>query len=93
MPLEPLRKLSGKITVRKIDRACFEPSYSDDYNEGKAIADIMLGNTRFYFRRVIPVKFLWMIRWVRTGDIWQPKSGEFEVMDVKFAEATLKEKP
>lgn len=73
------------LCKRKSDGAFFEPSYPDDYNSGKAMADCMLGNARFYFREVVwkpcPLwKFWHKGIWERTGVIWQPDTGEFDVL-------------
>lgn len=77
-----------KLCKRKTDGAMFRPSYPDDYSVADAIADAADGHPKFYFRGVKwqPRKWwkIWQPRgeWIDTGDIWQPQSGEFTVIDI-----------
>lgn len=68
---------------RKTDGAIFRPSHPGDYCHGQAMADAILGRLRFYFRGVRwqPRRW-WQIRgrWIDTGEIWEPESGEFDVI-------------
>lgn len=64
---------NAKLAVRKDDKAVFQPSYPDDYEEASAIADIIRGTIAWYFRRIVPVPRRWWHlrrRWKRTGEIW-----------------------
>ena len=78
-----------KLCVRKSDGTIYEPSSPDDYNMGNAISDMLSGRSVWYFRRVRTEKRKWWqlwkrkVRFLRTGEIWQPKEGnEFDVIDV-----------
>ena len=74
---------------RKADGAMFRASFPDDYDAGKALADCFSGVTKFYFRGVIwkPRRW-WQFKghWLDTGEIWEPESGEFEVLSRRAAE-------
>ena len=74
-----------KLCIRKSDGTVWEPSYSDDYGESQAFADCLLGKQSFFFRRVVHKRVGWWIfkrwKWVRTGEIWEPASGEFDVVE------------
>jgi len=62
----------------------FRPSYPDDWDDADAIAACIIGRIEFYFCGVSwqPRKW-WQFhgRWVDTGEIWKPSSGEFDVID------------
>lgn len=73
-----------KLCKRKTDGAMFRPSYPDNYDSGQAVADALAGTTKFYFREVRWVAPRWWQlrgKWVDTGVIWTPSSGEFDVID------------
>ncbi len=73
-----------KLCKRKSDGAMFRPSYPDGYDGAQAMADTLIGRTTFYFRGVRwQSRKWWQLSgcWVDTGEIWQPKSGEFDVVD------------
>lgn len=73
---------------RKTDGALFRASYPEGYDSGQAIADILLGKRTFYFRGVRWQPRRWWQargRWIDTGEIWTPASGEFEVIDAAEA--------
>lgn len=77
-----------KLCVRKSDHAVFRPSYPDDYSEGKALLDLMSGRDCYYFRRVElrPLSwFPWVKRWRDTGEVWEPRSGDFTVVEDRQA--------
>lgn len=73
-----------KLCRRKTDGAMFRPSYPDDYTGEKSMADAFTGRATFYFRSVRwqPRRW-WQLhgQWIDTGEIWQPQSGEFDVLD------------
>lgn len=75
--------MSAVLCRRKSDGAMFRPSCPPDYCEGQAIADAIMGRRLFYFEgiRWQPRRW-WQLRgrWVDTGEVWQPESGEFEVI-------------
>ena len=80
--------MTDKVCIRKSDGAFFEPSCRDGYGEGQALADLFSGRHTWYFRRIElrPRRFLPFIRkWVRTGETWEPSSGEFDVLSEKDA--------
>lgn len=76
-----------KIIVRKSDGALFRPSHPDWWTEADAVAATLSGDgPMFYFRGVawVPGRVLpWPRRgrWVDTGEIWEPASGEFSVVN------------
>lgn len=61
----------------------FRPSYPDDWTDGDALAAVIAGKASFYFRGVRwePRRW-WQLsgQWVDTGEIWEPESGEFDVL-------------
>lgn len=67
----------NKICRRKSDGRFYEPSHPDD-----AVIDLF--NYSWYFREVelMPRRW-WQLRprWKRTGEIWEPDSGEFDVLE------------
>lgn len=67
------------ICVRKRDAALFEPSFDPD-NVHAIFVDLFSGKSTFYFRRVVPVRHRRRALWRRTGEIWEPESGEFDVI-------------
>lgn len=74
-----------KLCRRKSDGSVWEPSCRDDYTAGDALADAFAGRRTFYFRRVewraAPCwKFWTRGSWEQTGEVWEPESGEFEVV-------------
>ena len=73
----------------KADGLFYEPSYPDGWTDADAVAACLNGTASFYFRQVVLVKRVWPFRptWKRTGVIWQPKSGEFEVLPEYVARA------
>ena len=71
------------LCKRKADGAMFRPSFPDDYDAGKAMADMFTGKSSFYFRGIKWEPRRWWQfrgRWIDTGEIWQPESGEFDVV-------------
>lgn len=74
-----------KLCKRKTDGAMFRPSYPDGYDEVDSIVDCVRGTISFYLRGVQwkPRRW-WQLRgrWIDTGEIWTPQSGEFDVVDV-----------
>ena len=75
-----------KLCKRKSDGKMFRPSCPDNYNEGNALADLFSGKDCFYFRGVEWQDRKWFQlrgKWVDTGEIWEPNSGEFDVIDSK----------
>lgn len=77
--------MSDKLCIRKSDATVWEPSCPDDYTEGDALATALLGRPSWYFRHVEWESSPWWKfwtrgKWVRTGDIWKPESGEFMVV-------------
>lgn len=79
-----------KLCIRKSDGTVWKPSTPPGYTYGHAIADCMLGRTGFYFKQVVLGNRGWWIftrrRWVETGEIWEPKSGEFTVVEARLLE-------
>ncbi len=77
---------------RKTDGAMFRPSFPDGYDGWQATTSTLNRKEFFYFRMVKwqPRRW-WQIRgrWVDTGEIWEPTSGEFDV--IKNAEAVYGE--
>ena len=74
-----------KLCKRKSDGTMFRPSTPDNYGEFEAMVDLFKGIHRFYFREVEfrPRKwYQFKGKWVDTGKVWEPSSGEFEVLDV-----------
>ena len=77
--------MSDKLCIRRSDGTVWEPSHPDGYTEGDAIADVLLGRSRWFFRQVewrpSPWWRFWSRgRWVRSGDVWEPVGGrEFEI--------------
>ena len=77
-----------KLIIRTSDGALFEPSFPDNYNEGRALADAISAafNNKpcWYFRRIEPIKKRWWHfkqRYKRTGEVWEPNaSEEFELL-------------
>lgn len=69
---------------RKSDGAMFRASVPDDYTEADAIVDCLsLKKLEFYFRGVLWQPRRWWQRrgcWVDRGEIWEPESGEFDVV-------------
>lgn len=65
------------ICVRKSDGALFEPSFDPE----NPLAGIFNKSKQFYFRRVVPVRHRRRALWRRTGETWQPQSGEFAVVE------------
>lgn len=62
----------------------YEPSHPPDWTNEDAIAALISGENTFYFRRVVWFPSYWWHfwtrgQWVRTGEIWEPESGEFEL--------------
>ena len=77
--------MSDKLCIRNSDHTAWEPSCPDGYNEGNVFADLFSGRSGWYFRQVewepSPWwKFWTRGRWMRTGEIWEPELGEFEVV-------------
>jgi hypothetical protein len=75
--------MTDKICRRKIDGALFAPSCPDNWTDGDAIAAMIRGGPQFYFRRVVLAPRKWWQfsrRWKRTGEIWEPKSNEFDIL-------------
>lgn len=73
-----------KLCRRKTDGAMFRASHPEGYTEADAVADCLSGQPTFFFRRVQYTPRQWWHlrgRWTDTGEIWKPKSGEFEVVD------------
>ena len=76
-----------KLCRRKTDGAMYRPSYLDGYDRADAVADCLRsGPLRFYFRRVEFRPGRWLPfpckgRWIDTGEVWEPESGEFDVID------------
>jgi hypothetical protein len=76
-----------KLCRRKTDGSWWEPSYPPGWDMGHAMTGCLLGHVEFYFRRVV-----WMLApwwkfwtrgvWTRTGEIWKPASGEFDVVQL-----------
>jgi hypothetical protein len=66
------------ITIRKTDGALFEPSHPGYCD----ISSFWTGGSPFFFRRIVPLPKRWWQgqRWQRTGETWQPLSGEFNVV-------------
>lgn len=84
---------STKVARRPSDGAIFEPSCPPGYTETDAYAELLSGDSGFYFLRIEPaVRRWWHLtpRWRRTGEVWTPKSGEFEVLR---ASEMVKENP
>lgn len=85
--------MSDKLCIRKSDDTLWEPSYPDHRNDGHALALLFSGDVmKWYFRAVewepSPWwKFWTKGSWQRTGEIWEPESGEFDVVDRKYAPA------
>lgn len=76
--------MSRVICLRKSDGATFEPSTPDGYTEAEAVADLLCARRTFFFRRVELAKVKRFLRgekvvWRRTGETWEPSSGEFFV--------------
>lgn len=75
-----------RLCRRKTDGAIFRPSFPDGYTQKDAFTDMMRGQMRFYFQGVRwePRKW-WQMRgrWVDTGEVWEPESGEFDVSDAQ----------
>ena len=79
-----------KICRRKTDNAMFLPSYPESWDDADALRSLLPGaGCDFYFRRVRLHPRKWYFpfrRWVRTGEIWQPKDPcEFDVLDSRIA--------
>ena len=81
------------IVRRKSDGAVFRASHPEDPETFARICGDAFAGGGFYFRRIRlqpkrwwrwrqrlwPFWRLWPSRWVETGEIWEPKSGEFNV--------------
>lgn len=75
---------------RKTDGALFEPSHPDHWGDAAAITALLSNGPQFYFRRVELAPRRWWqrrARWQRTGEVWEPESGEFEVLTDAVARA------
>lgn len=71
-----------KVCRRKDDGTLWMPSYPEDWTDGDALAATLSGDPSFYFRQVVFVRRRWLPGyWSLTGNIWQPASGEFDVLD------------
>ena len=73
-----------QICKRKSDGKLFEPSCEPGYNAACAMVDMLFRRNSFYFLEIEESKGPWywpFTRFVRTGNIWRPQSGEFEVLD------------
>lgn len=68
---------------RKTDGAMFRASTPDDYTFAQSLADMFALKAEFYFRGIVwqPRRW-WQLhgRWVDTGEVWEPTSGEFDVL-------------
>ena len=76
--------IKGPLVRRRSDGATFEPSLPDNYNRIVALAEILSGRSKYFFRHITPAErkwWHWRRRWIRTGVIWEPKDGsEFDVI-------------
>lgn len=73
-----------KLIIRKADGATFRASSPDGYDMAQALADLVSSDKpSFYFRRIRRERnWLGRKRWVDTGEVWEPKSGEFWVVEI-----------
>lgn len=79
----------NSVCKRKTDGVLFRPSYPSNLTRGEVIAACILGKRNFYFRRIKPVK-KWFTRYFEdTGEIWEPESGEFDIIKDKKSIAQL----
>ena len=74
-----------KPDVRRIsDGSMYEASFPDHWQDHDAVVACLTGSTGFYFRKLRKVNKkwwqFWKPEWERTGEVWQPESGEFEVL-------------
>ncbi len=71
------------IVRRKSDGAVFRASFPEDPMEfARICGNAFAGRGGFYFRRIrLQPKKWWRFwrRWADTGEIWEPKSGEFDI--------------
>lgn len=87
--VDPKRK---RFRIEKVARCkktgrLYRPSFPDDYDQGKAFAEAWLGTGGFYFRRIERIRRTWPLRdyWRDTGEVWEPVSGEFDLLSNKEA--------
>lgn len=85
---------SDRLCIRKSDGSIWEPITPPGYTHGQMVADCMLGKLQWCFWRLIRERVGWWIfkrlKWVSTGQIWQPTSGEFNVLTEKEARRQYK---
>ncbi len=80
--------MTQKLTRRKTDGQLFRPSFAEGYTLGCALVGMLSSvRLRFYFRSIewLPRRWWFGGQWVDTGEIWEPESGEFDVIDEQDA--------
>jgi len=67
--------------VNPIDGSRFRASFPVGYGQAAALASMLAKDgDSFYFRRMRHVRrWWWSDYWIDTGEIWKPKTGEFEL--------------
>lgn len=76
-----------RYTIRKTNGSIYEASHPEPH-EGNPFAGLFSGKNLFFFRRVIFKPSPWWMfwkkgKWERTGEIWKPETGEFDVIPEK----------